>query len=88
MKFSKVLYPNMFILDETTGKYVVTITAETIGFGTQHLGIVKVQRKESNTDNWKPVLYYYEVDTSGNVYLYFDIIFTGKVSFITDETIT
>lgn len=85
MKYAKVLYPNMFIYDETINKYVVTITAEMLGFSnSQHFGVVKVQRKESDEGNWKQVLFYYEVDTSGNAYLYFDFAFTGKVSFSTD----
>lgn len=89
MQAFKNLQPTHFIYDETLGKYVVTIEADAIGFGgTQYFGVVKVLRKESASAPWRSVLFQYEIDNSGNLLLYFDEQFTGRVTMITDSETT
>ena len=85
MQAAKNIKPENFIFNEDLQKYVVTLDAGTIGFnGTQYFGVIKVLRKESATAPWRSVLFQYEVDTSGNLLLYFDEQFTGRVTMITD----
>ena len=42
MRFTKVLQPSMFIFDEDLQKYVVDISAETIGFGSIYYGVCRL----------------------------------------------
>ena len=86
MQAYKNLQPANFVFNENLQKYVVTIEADIIGFsGTQYFGVIKVLRKENATAPWRNVLFQYEVDNSGNLLLYFDEQFTGRVSLITDR---
>lgn len=85
MQAYKNLQPANFVFDRTLQKYVVTIDADLIGFnGTQYFGVIKVLRKENATAPWRNVLFQYEIDNSGNLKLYFDEEFTGRVALITD----
>lgn len=86
MTYSKLLYPSYFVWNETKQKYIVTIEADAIGFdSTQHFGVVKVLRKNDADSPWRNVVFQYEIDNSGNLLLYFDVIFTGKVTVLKDE---
>lgn len=86
MQAYKNLQPANFVFNEDLQKYVVTIEADIIGFsGTQYFGVIKVLRKENTTAPWRNVLFQYEIDNSGNLLLYFDEQFTGRVALITDR---
>lgn len=86
MQAYKNLQPANFVFNEDLQKYVVTIEADAIGFGgTQYFGVVKVLRKANATAPWRSVLFQYEIDNSGNLILYFDEEFTGRVTMITDR---
>lgn len=86
MIYSKVLYPSYFVWNETKQKYIVTIEADAIGFNSsQYFGVVKVLRKDDSDSPWRNVIFQYEIDNSGNLYLYFDTTFTGKVTVLKDE---
>lgn len=86
MQAAKNIKPENFIFNEDLQKYVVTLDAGTIGFnGTQYFGVVKVLRKANATAPWRSVLFQYEIDNSGNLILYFDEEFTGRVTMITDR---
>ena len=86
MQAYKNIQPANFIFNEDLQKYVVTLEADTIGFsGTQYFGVIKVLRKENAAAPWRNVLFQYEVDNSGNLLLYFDEQFTGRVAMITDR---
>lgn len=86
MQAYKNLQPANFVFNDDLQKYVVTIEADAIGFdGTQYFGVLKVLRKENATAPWRNVLFQYEIDNSGNLLLYFDEQFTGRVTLITDR---
>ena len=85
-KYNGMLYPNSFIWNETLQKYIVTVSAETMGFsGNNYITAIKVMRKENATAPWRNVIFQYEVDTSGNILLYFDVVFTGRIKVVLDE---
>lgn len=86
VQFAKILQPSHFVWNEDIKKYVVLIQASAItGFNnTQHYSVIKVLRKADNASPWRNVLFQYEIDNNGNLYLYFDESFTGKLSLITD----
>lgn len=86
MQAYKNIQPANFIFNEDLQKYVVTLEADAIGFsGTQYFGVLKVLRKENAAAPWRNVLFQYEVDNLGNLLLYFDEQFTGRVAMITDR---
>lgn len=89
MQAFKTIQPANFVYNETLQKYVVTILADAIGFdGTQFYSVHKVVRKESSTDPWRNVIFQYEINSSGDLLLYFDEQFTGRVALITDRETT
>lgn len=87
MQYSKILQPANFVL-QSDGKYKVTINAGLIEFNTDYFSIIKVVRKENANAPWRNVIFQYEIDDDGNLYLYFDEAFTGCVAMITDEADT
>lgn len=89
MQAYKSIKPVNFIFNETLQKYVVTILADSIGFsGTQYFSVLKVLRKEDETSPWRNVLFQYEINNDGDLLLYFDEQFTGRVALITDRETT
>lgn len=89
MQAYKTIQPANFIFNEDLQKYVVTILADSIGFGgTQYFSVLKVLRKEDSSSPWRNVLFQYEINNSGDLLLYFDEQFTGRVALITDRETT
>lgn len=85
MQAYRNLQPANFVFNEDLKKYIVTIEADLIGFNsTQYFGVIKVLRKADAASPWRNVLFQYEIDNSGNLKLYFDEQFTGRLALITD----
>lgn len=85
-KYITNLLPSMFVWNETLQKYVVTISADTMGFdASQYITVIKVLRKENATAPWKNIIVAYDIDTSGNLILYFDVVFTARLNVIKDS---
>ena len=85
MQAYRNLQPANFVYNDDLKKYIVTIEADLIGFnGTQYFGVIKVLRKKDAASPWRNVLFQYEIDNSGNLLLYFDEQFTGRLALITD----
>ena len=84
-QYSKTIYPYNFVQDETTKKFVVSISAASLDFSASpYFSVIKVLRKEDNNAPWRNVIFQYEIDNAGDLKLIFDEQFTGRVSVITD----
>lgn len=85
MSYSNYIFPNNFVPDETTGKFIVTVTAEALSTAfnsDENSYVVKCLRLDG--ERYREILFYWEVWTTGDVKLYFDETFTGLLTIAHD----
>ena len=84
--FMKNISTSQWSYDATKEAYVLTIPASDIGFTPAYsYGVIKVLRTDSVAQRFKNVICHYEIDGSGNFYLYSAEQFNGKVVLSQDE---
>lgn len=74
---------NDFILDTSTGKYVATIAADTLGFNkTKFFKVSKFLKNVSGT--YHNIILAYEISLNGDLIIYSDDAITGRLIIETD----
>lgn len=74
---------NDFLPDETTGKYVATFTADTIGFNdSRFFHVSKFLKNVSGT--FQNVVLSYEINLSGDLIIHSDEAIAGRLVLDTD----
>lgn len=80
-----VLSTNDFILDATTGKYTCTILADDIGLnGSRFYHIAKLLKNVTGT--YHNVILAYEINSSGDLIIYSDEAFSGRLILAADNS--
>lgn len=82
--FTQTFTTNNFTSDTTTGKVKMVITAETLDLGGgMNIRLSKLLRQDSG--KYANAIAAYEVDLSGNMTIYSDEPFNGKLVITSDE---
>lgn len=77
-QYKNTFTTNAFQPDEASGKYKMTLTADTLNLGGGfNIRLSKLFR--SYGGHYENVIESYEVDTGGNMYIYSDQPFSGKI---------
>lgn len=84
--FMRNIQTSAWEYDSTKEAFVFTIPVADIGFTPAYAyGVIKVLRTDSVTQRFRNVICHYEIDGSGNFYLYSAEKFAGKVVLSKDE---
>lgn len=84
VSYAKIFTSDEFTTDTETGKKKLTITAETLDMGGGMDVRVSKLLRSAGGGNYDNVIAAYRVDTGGNIHIYSDEAFNGKLVICND----